>query len=304
MDFFGFNLLTLGVGNSELGQLMSLNKSEAQIENQLAFIELFNRFANIAVTRIIWHDLPESVSQRFLNTALFAYGQAAFFADPEMGLMCLPCTVAGSYNAYYEPTRVNAFSFNYQRMLDKDDFVFIRNNPTCTPTAFPIWMYTKRMANVLRTIDVLVSRMKHPYLFLCDEKQRLTFINLVKKIQDNELMVLGAKNFGTNDPKMETLDLKIEPYFQDLWFSYKQLEDMLYTALGINNANTEKKERLLTDEVNANNMVIDASIETTVKELEKACTEINTKFNLHISVEIKEVRDYTSRGDIIGTVYD
>ena len=58
----------------------------------------------------------------------------------------------------------------------------------------------------------------------------------------------------------------------------------LMTWLGLNNANTEKKERLIVDEVNSNNMHILMNLDLEYKNREKACKEINERFGLNIKV--------------------
>lgn len=278
-------------------------KSEAQTENAITFAEIFNRFSNIAVTRIVWNGLPDSVDERFLNTSLYIYGQAAFFEDPDMGFMALPCAIAGKFNAYYNPTDVEAFSFNYHRRLKMDEYVFIRNNPSRTPTAFSVWSYTKRMADILRTLDVITKKLKQPYILVCDEKQRLTFENALKKVADNEWFIIGAKEFGFNKNNIESMELKVNPYFENLWYSYHSIENILYTTLGIESQGEVKKERLLVDEVNANNMVTEMSVYTTIKELEKACEQINKKYGLNVSVEMKTVTEYRKEDGRNGNLY-
>ena len=50
------------------------------------------------------------------------------------------------------------------------------------------------------------------------------------------------------------------------------------TFLGIDNANTDKKERLITDEVESNNELIYFYLNCFYKTRKKACDEINKKF--------------------------
>ena len=56
------------------------------------------------------------------------------------------------------------------------------------------------------------------------------------------------------------------------------------TTLGINNANTEKRERLITDEVEANNEMIEICSDVMLKAREEACKRINNMFGLNIKV--------------------
>lgn len=275
--------------------LCGIYKTEAQRENAELHQEMYNRFSNIAITRYNWTGLPNSVNERFLNTTLYLYGSAAFFRDENLGFIALPCTIAGNYNIYYEPLTVNAFSFNYNKMLsntENNEFVYIRNNPSATPTAVSVFTFTRRMCDILRSIDVVSRKMKQPYMIQCDESERLTVENLIKKIQDNETMIVGSKSFGLKNKAFEVTPLPTPASLEALWYTYRQLETILYTIMGINSTGQEKKERLLVDEVNANNMVTDMSIEVNIKELQIACEKINKTFGLNVWVEATTVMDY------------
>lgn len=280
------------------------NRKNTSKQNIMTLVELFNRFSNIAITRIDWQGLPESVNERFLNMTLYCFGYAAFFEDPNLGFLALPCNTDGSFNIYYEPTRVRAYSFNYQRYLQKEDFVFIRNNPTKTPTAWPVWEYTKRMSDILRTIDVLNKKLKQPHIFLCEEKKVETYKRLLNQVDNNEWAIIGSKDFGLDKSKFDLLDTRITPNFEDLWYSYKQMESILYTALGIESAGVEKKQRLIVDEVNANNMITEYSVYTTLKQLEEACKQINERWGLNVSVSMKAVSEYRKEDGRNVSVYD
>ena len=64
------------------------------------------------------------------------------------------------------------------------------------------------------------------------------------------------------------------------------------TFLGINNANTEKRERLITDEVEANDAHIELSAECMLKARENAIEEINRIFGTNIKVSLrKEIKE-------------
>lgn len=299
--FYGQGLVNLH--GCALGGRMK-RASEAQWENLTLFEELFNRFSNIAVTRLDWTGLPKSTNERFLNQTLYLFGNAVFFNDPKFGYLTLPCTVAGEYNMYYDPVRVNAYSFNYNKMLDDGEFVYIRNNPTATPTAISVFEYTRRMSDVLRTIDVRCKRMKHPFILMCEEKERLTYLNLMKKITDNEVLILGSKDFGLSKSNVELIPTNVDTDLMKLWEVFHSYETLLYTALGIDCVGQEKRERLLVDEVNSNNMVTQMSIETNIKELEAACEKINDKWGLDISVRAKGIEEYREGGIPNGKLYD
>ena len=60
---------------------------------------------------------------------------------------------------------------------------------------------------------------------------------------------------------------------------------MFCTEIGIPNANTDKKERLITDEVNANNVETSTRCEMWLEEIRKGLTKANTKYKLNLAVD-------------------
>ena len=60
---------------------------------------------------------------------------------------------------------------------------------------------------------------------------------------------------------------------------------MFDTDIGIPNANTDKRERLITDEVNANNVETMTRCELWLETLRKGIDKANSKYGLNISVD-------------------
>lgn len=298
---FGSNFLSIGRTSQ-----LSFLKKESQVQNRLVFEELFNRYSNLAITRFDWTGLPDSVDERFLNTVLYLYGSVAFFNHPDMGLVALPCTPQ-EYNIYYNPITAHAYSFNFERYLDNRDperqFVYVRNNPSATPTAFPIFIYTERMADILRTIDVLNKKQKNPYFFMCEEKERVTIQNMVKNILDNDTVVLGNKALNIKDNQLKLEQSGIPTDLSSCWDNFHSYESMVYTILGIESLDTRKKERQIVDEVQANNMVTQMCSEVNIKELQQGCDRVNEMFGTDIWVEAKSLIAYKEEVDNVGEIY-
>lgn len=302
MELFGFGLLSLCKSSEFLG--IKRKMTAAQEQNVITLMSLFNHYANIAVTRYDWHNLPSSVDERFLNTTLFMFGKAAFFKDEKLGFMALPCTPGGEYNAYYNPTRVNAFSFNISKTLSQDEFVYMRANPSTVPLAVMCFELIARMSDTLRTMDVGLKNMKRPYIMVCDERQKRTYVNMIKQIDDNEPLIIGQPNYGLDKSRIELMPTNPDPKLAELWSTYRNYENMLYNVLGIESPGAEKKERLLVDEVNSNNMVTEMSAEVSLKELRAACEQINERWGLNISVTAKSIGDYREGVETRGALYD
>lgn len=268
---------------------MEILKTRDQDLNYLTYTDYYKRLSLLANTMFKWTGLPEHIPERFLEKVLFSHGMCAFFEDENLGIMISRCTPDGQLNHYDEPVGYTCYSPVYSEHYDADDIVVIRNNAFSTPTAHTIRLFAKRLTEVERTIDVNINGQKTPIIVKCDEKQRLTLTNLMKKYDGNVPVIFGSKGLDLEDIKTIKTDV---PFIADQLMIYKHdLWNDAMSFLGIANANTDKKERLITDEVNANNNLVELSAEVMLKQREEACKEINEKFDLDVSVELRTPTD-------------
>jgi phage host-nuclease inhibitor protein Gam len=71
----------------------------------------------------------------------------------------------------------------------------------------------------------------------------------------------------------------------DILSDMRKIENMFNTAIGIPNANTDKKERLISDEVQANNNETSTLCELWLDELQKTCEKTREMFGIEICVD-------------------
>lgn len=83
------------------------------------------------------------------------------------------------------------------------------------------------------------------------------------------------------------------PFIADKLMEYKkQIWNEALCFLGINTLNQEKKERLITDEANSNNELINLNLQSYLAPRQRACNQFNEKFGLtgtdkEISVRVR-----------------
>ena len=127
--------------------------------------------------------------------------------------------------------------------------------------------------------------MKTPILLEGDTKTITTLKQLYMKYDGNIPFVFGSKTYDINN-RINAVKTDA-PYLLDKLDLHKtRIFNEALTLLGINNANTDKKERLITDEVESNDDLINYYFNCWYKTRKMACDEINEKFGLNISIEI------------------
>lgn len=262
-------------------------KSVAQQMNQRIFTDYFYRLMLIAKARFRWYNLPNGIDEKWIERYLFTEGSALFFKDPELGFMVTRMVPAGRLNYYDEPTKVEPYAVNYQytgpELYNNENCVIIRNNDDMIPTLPTVELYAYKLANIERTIDTNISAQKMPYIVTCSDKQRLSLKQIMRQKEDNEIVIYGDKNLDVSQIKV--LDITPPIVFDRLQIQKNSVWNECMTFLGINNANMDKRERLVADEVAANDDQIGANEDVALKAREHACRLINEMWGTNIYVE-------------------
>lgn len=262
--------------------------------NNRTYLQYYNRLAELALSMFEWQNLPSTVDARYLEMCLFAEGKAVFFNDEDLGYLALKCTISNGWNVYNVPINRRAFATNgYQRELNIDNSVIIYNNYMRTNSMLDVEMFSKRLYNLDRAIDVNANAQKTPILIQCDESQRMTMKNLYKQFDGNEPFIFGTKALDTSGIKVLTTEA---PYVCDKLYTLKtQIWNEALTYLGISNTNTTKKERMITDEVIRNMGGVIASRYSRLEARRQACEQINEMFGLDIWCDYRA--DYREADD-------
>lgn len=255
--------------------------------NSTTYSQYYNRLFELAINMYEWKNLPESVDERFLELTLFTKGMAVFFRDEVMGELALNCTINGRLDVYGIPINRHAFAVNgYQKILSSADSVIIYNNYTHTNSMLDVEMYARRLYEIERTIDVNVKAQKTPTLIKGTETQMLTLKNLYMQYEGNEPFIYGDKSLDLSG--IDVLNTNA-PYVADkLNILKRQIWNEALTYLGVENSNTEKKERLVSDEVTTNLGGVEAQRFCRLNARRKAAEAINKMFCLNIQVDFRE----------------
>ena len=309
---------------------------DSSILNDATFIDYLDRFRKVALSVFEWVNLPTSMNAMYLEKCLYYNGQAALFKDKNYGFINTKCCSNGKINIYGYPTSLNCYSYEYnttrklytgiteeldpiQKVVHKEnkefnECILVQNNWERTPTAGSMELFAYRLYEAEQTAFVNIRAQKTPILLLVDEHSRLTIENIFSQIDGNRPAIFGNKdNIDPNNYKALQIDA---PFIADKIMDYKkEIWNEALTFLGINNIMVDKKERLITDEANSNNELINMNLQSYLAPREEACRQFNEKFGFigtdkEISVRVRSdlhniiknaqsiVNDYQNMNDI------
>lgn len=278
-------------------------KRFAAWENDLQLQEVFIYLTNLYLNVFKWEGLPSTCNERALERTLFFYGKALFFWDDEISNKAklpvneeegerrkfyhTPVTLDEGINIYWEHIKRTAFSYEFLKTYDQNNSVIIRANRMMYPPFITYQIYSQKIVDSARTIDVVSRNMKLPFIVTAEEGQVTTFEEVFKKVYNNEQAIFGTNTLNPDSIQVIQTGSSQRQLLPDVWEHKHNVENEVFTRLGIDNAHTDKRERLLTDEVNANNGIIEQSIGIELEARQEACKEINDLFGLNISVNLR-----------------
>ena len=265
---------------------MSKNKQAIEVYKNINFTRIYDYYKMLALNMFTWENLPQTMNSRYIENALYENGLCLVNNDDNMGLISVPCNFGADMNINGESTEVITSGYNYIKTINyikNKDCVLIRNNDLAKATKHYINNYAERMLEVEMCIRANINQQKFPWFINATEKTKKSLEIIFDKVENFEPFILANKEIGLGDNALEVLTMPT-PYVADKLNEYKyELEREILTFLSLNN-NFEKKERLLTDEINSNNDFISTNAMLMYKNRLQACEEINKKFGLNVKV--------------------
>lgn len=264
---------------------------ESLILNDLSYQAYVDRITEIAISVFDWSGMPDTVDTRFLELALFNYGKVCAFED-EVGILTLPFNPDANFSVYGNPTKAEVYSpYNaFHRSVTAKDSAFGFNNLIRTNSIDMSRLFALRLYNIDRIIDVNANSLKSPVIITCDEEQRLTLLNLFKEVDGNAPVIFGSKNIDLRS--IAALNLNTNYVCDKLTELKTNIWNEMLTYNGVPNVSINKRERLVSDEVNRGMGGTLACRYSKLKARQQFAEEINRMFGLDVQVGfIKDPED-------------
>ena len=266
---------------------------------QQALIERFylRYLTELACNRFKWSGFPDApegdIRVRYLELTLFRYAVAVFFRHKDFDkYLALRATQSGNLDMYFDPEAYHLYSNGHTPGIDgltvnAKDCVPIWANYLRCPDLDLVSIYVRRIAKFDRTIEINLNALRHPYIIVADDTTRHSMANFFRQIDEGQPLVTVQGALADSLEKLvKVFDMKLHPdTISNLLLDKKKAWQECMTFLGINNANQDKKERLVVAEVSANDSEIMMARKIALDSRQLACEQINKKYGLNVSVE-------------------
>lgn len=263
---------------------------EESLFNNMEDYEIFKgRFYDLACGCFNFENLDDNIYKPFIINRLILEGRLLAFEDEALindegkpTFYLYPFTYAGPMNEYNLPTKRQVVFLNNGASYIKGmkDSCILRCNVSGTSIARVIDYFARNIYLINRTIQINVNAQKTPVALTCDENTRLSYENLLKQYQGNVPVIFGSKDLDINQLKSISLQA---PFVADkLYQMLTNYWSEFLTFFGIPNMSINKKERLITDEVNRTMGGILVARQNFENQIQDDISRINKMFNKDI----------------------
>lgn len=271
-----------------------LSKEMLQLNyTEWCFKKLFGAFK--------FDGIPKEWDFDYFLTNLFITGYLAV-TDTSIGVIPLRCGITG-LNVFEHPTRAifaNPVLGNFERELYGNN-----RNISCALIKLQydysgVMPLVNRYATMLalcdNSISVNLRNSKVSFIgFVSSKQQAATMQKMYKEIDEGKPAVYVKKDDITTDDILYNR-VKESYIANDIQLLKQSIKNDFLTEIGLNNANTDKRERLIVDEVNANNTEIRANVQHWLTTINEGLRRANMLFDLNLSCKLRYF-DNEERGD-------
>lgn len=238
-------------------------------------------------------DLPETWDRDYFLYVLYGIGYIAVLNTDKYGVIPQQCGLDG-YNIFYQPKRALVTNPLLKGLRSLDigtQCTLIKLQPDYGSVMDLVGFYADMMALTAETAGVNLVNSRLSYVFFGKNKNTA---ESQKKLFDRVASGEPATFVDTALYDVQSGNPSWIPFQQNVGQNYiagdaladlRKWEMMFDTDIGIPNANTDKKERLISDEVNANNVEVTSKADLWLDQLQKSFAQTSKMFGVKLGVE-------------------
>lgn len=239
-------------------------------------------------------NVPDWWDLNYMMYSLLIFGKICFLETDIYGVIPQHCSLGG-FNVFYQPAYANVrnphLTINRPLMIGSECEI-VKLQPNYSGVMDIVCYYADMLSLCAENVGLNIVNSKLAYVFTAQNKSSAeSFKKMFDKIASGEPIVVQDRKLLDENGK-KTWDA-FANNLSNNYIADRILNDMttwenkFCTEIGIPNANTQKKERLITDEVNANTVDTESKIMLWIDTMNRDLKKVNRMFNLNLSAEYK-----------------
>lgn len=256
-----------------------------------------------AISVFTW-KMPATWDQDFFRYALYAVGYLAIVRTNKFGVIPTLCTLGG-YNVFYRPKYAVITNPLLSGIMEPEidtQCVIIRLQPDYGSIMDLVNYYADLLALCGEAAGMNLVNSKLAYIAGARSKAAAESLKkLFDQAQAGNPLVVFDKELADDDkPMFDLVSQNLQQNFiaPDILLAMRKIEQEFLTRIGLPNTNTDKRERLTTDEVNANNTETRALADLWLDTINRECAKARKMFGIK---EFSADWRYPNNGDNVDT---
>lgn len=253
--------------------------------------QFYQRYLLKKALSVFKWTLPEWWDENYFLYTLYCRGFVAIFDSGKFGVIPQGCGLQG-YNVFYRPKRViiaNPLLTTLEREIDVD-CVLMQLQPDYMGILDLCSHYAEKMSLASSAINQNLWSTRLATVFFAEtDAEQQSVKKAYDRMTSGDPMVVVRKNLRDENGNLKyeifNRDVKNSYVISDLIADLRKIEAEFDTRVGIPNANTDKRERLITDEVNANNVETTILSDMWMDSIQDAIKKVKTMFGVEIKCE-------------------
>ena len=282
----------------------SYNPSQIHAHNTELFRHYEEYLFKKALSVIDFTNLPSWWEENYFRYVLFGIGFLAVFKDPDMGPIPQNCSLSDNRTIFYQPKRVlianPAMTPQTRELTVGKDCEILKLQPDYSSIMPLVNLYADMMAVAVETLSVNMLNSKVSMVFFAENKAMAeSYKKMYDQITSGVPMTVIDKSMLDEDGQ-KGWDFFVnnvgQNYIVDRVLNdMKTIEDQFNTRIGIPNANTQKRERLISSEVESNDIDTRSIVDTWLTTMRADLKKINDRFGLNIGVKYRYKNFYQAK---------
>lgn len=233
--------------------------------------------------------VPEEWDLDYFRQHLFLDGYVGV-ADTAMGVLALKCAASG-YNVFERPTKLifaNPVLGNFDRIIGTDcEVIRLQYNWLGIVPILDKYAYLLAMCDSAVSVNLMNSKVA--FIATAEGKAAAETIKTAyQQISEGNPFVCMSKD-SVDSISWELLNVKNTFIGNDVSLLKQTIWNEFLTEIGIPNFNRDKRERMITDEVNANNTETAFSMSHWLETIRAGMDKANKMFGLDLRVEVNPI---------------
>ena len=247
----------------------------------------FSRYLIQKAFNVFKWKVPRTVDKNYFLYTLYCFGFNAAVYTNKYGVITQACSLKG-YNVNYQPTNAVISNPLLTGILEPEigtQCILFRLQPNYSGIMDLVGYYADMMGICVETASINLYNSKLSYVFAANKQSVAeSYKQMYDQISSGNPAVVVDRSLFAEDGSPNW-----QPFLQNVGQNYiadrvlsdlQKWERKFLTEIGIPNANTEKKERQIQDEVNSNNTETKEMADARLEDLKEQCDAANRLFGL------------------------